>query len=153
MPQIGHPAPDFTLPRDGGTTLTLSDLRPKAVVLYFYPKDDTKGCTTEAQEFTALREAFAEANTVVLGISKDSVRKHDNFIAKYDLGVILLSDAEAEICEAYGTWVEKSMYGKTYMGIARTTFLIDGTGVVRAEWHKVKAAGHAQVVLEAAQAL
>ena len=146
-------APDFTLPRDGGDDLTLSALRPKAVVLYFYPRDDTSGCTKEALDFTASLSDFEDAGAVVVGVSKDTVAKHDKFIAKHDLGVILVSDAEGTTCEDYGVWVEKKMYGKTYMGIERATFLIDGTGTVRNEWRKVKVAGHVEAVLDAAKAL
>ena len=146
-------APDFTLPRDGGDDLTLSALRPKAVVLYFYPRDDTSGCTKEALDFTASLSDFEDAGAVVVGVSKDTVAKHDKFIAKHDLGVILVSDAEGTTCEDYGVWVEKKMYGKTYMGIERATFLIDGTGTVRNEWRKVKVPGHVDAVLDAVKAL
>ena len=148
-----QPAPDFTLPRDGGTDLTLSSLRPKAVVLYFYPRDDTSGCTKEAIGFTEELASFEAAGAVVVGVSKDTVAKHDKFIAKHDLGVILASDAEGTVCEDYGVWVEKSMYGKKYMGIERATFLIDGSGVVRQEWRKVKVPGHVEAVLDAVKAL
>ena len=150
---IGDPAPTFDLPRDGGGSVSLADLNGKAVVLYFYPKDDTPGCTKEAIAFTEQAEDFAAANTVILGISKDTVAKHEKFIAKHDLGVILVSDAEAETCEAYETWVEKSMYGKTYMGIERATFLIDQDGKIAQIWRKVKVPGHSDAVLEAAKAL
>lgn len=153
MSQSGQTAPNFTLPRDGGTDITLSDMRPKSVVLYFYPRDDTPGCTTEALDFTARLDDFAAANTVIIGVSKDSPRKHDNFIAKHDLGVILASDQDGQTCEDYGVWVEKKMYGKTYMGIERATFLIDGAGVVQREWRKVKVPGHVAEVCEAARAL
>ena len=148
-----QPAPDFTLPRDGGTDLTLSSLKPNAVVLYFYSRDDTSGCTKEALGFTEELAHFEAAGAVVVGVSKDTVAKHDKFIAKHDLGVILASDAEGTVCEDYGVWVEKSMYGKKYMGIERATFLIDGTGVVRQEWRKVKVPGHVEAVLEAVKAL
>ncbi|WP_438956069.1 thioredoxin-dependent thiol peroxidase [Cognatiyoonia sp.] len=150
---IGDPAPTFDLPRDGGGSVSLADLKGKAVVLYFYPKDDTPGCTTEAIAFTEQAEDFAAANTVILGVSKDTVAKHEKFIAKHDLGVILVSDANAETCEGYGTWVEKSMYGKTYMGIERATFLIDQDGNIAQIWRKVKVPGHSDAVLEAAKAL
>ncbi|MCV6593381.1 MAG: peroxiredoxin [Silicimonas sp.] len=153
MSLIGTPAPDFTLPRDGGSDVTLSALRPDAVVLYFYPRDDTPGCTTEALDFTASLDAFTAAGVQVIGVSKDSVAKHDKFIAKHDLGVMLVSDEHGTTCEDYGVWVEKNMYGKTYMGIERATFLIDGAGVVREEWRKVKVKGHVEAVLEAARAL
>jgi peroxiredoxin Q/BCP len=152
MPDTGEIAPDFTLPRDGGTMVTLSDLRPGKVVLYFYPKDDTSGCTKEAQAFTALIGEFEAAGVTVLGISRDSVAKHEKFVAKYALGVPLLSDETGAVTEAYGVWVEKSMYGKKYMGIERATFLIDGSGKIAAVWRKVKVPGHAETVLEAARA-
>jgi thioredoxin-dependent peroxiredoxin len=149
----GTEAPDFSAPRDGGSMLTLSALRPQKVVLYFYPKDDTSGCTREALDFTAQSAAFAEAGAVVIGVSKDEVQKHDKFIAKHALGVILVSDAEGDICERYGTWAEKSMYGKKYFGIERTTFLIDGTGRIARVWNKVKVPGHVDEVLAAVRAL
>ncbi len=149
----GQAAPDFTLPRDGGDTVTLSALKPKAVVVYFYPRDDTSGCTKEAIGFTEAKDAFAAANTVIIGISKDSVKKHDKFRDKHELDVILASDEESDVCERYGVWVEKSMYGKKYFGIERATFLVDGSGQVVKEWRKVKVPGHVDAVLEAAQAL
>ena len=153
MSLIGSPAPDFTLPRDGGDDITLSGLRPKAVVLYFYPRDDTPGCTTEGLDFTAAMSDFEAAGAVVIGVSKDTVAKHEKFIAKHGLGVILASDADGSVCEEYGVWVEKKMYGRVSMGIERATFLIDGTGVVREEWRKVKVPGHVDAVLEAVRAL
>lgn len=153
MPEPGQTAPDFTLPRDGGGTLTLSEQRPRAVVLYFYPKDDTPGCTNEAIDFTERAEAFEAIGAQVIGISKDSVAKHDKFLNKHALNVDLVSDADSDVCEQYGTWVEKNMYGKKYMGIERATFLIDGSGQIARIWRKVKVPGHAQEVLEAAQAL
>jgi thioredoxin-dependent peroxiredoxin len=149
----GTEAPDFTAPRDGGDTLTLSALRPKKVVLYFYPRDDTSGCTKEAIGFTEHAAAFEAAGAVVVGVSKDSVARHDKFVAKHKLGVALVSDKDGDICERYGTWVEKSMYGKKYMGIDRTTVLIDGDGKVARVWRKVKVPGHVEEVLEAARAL
>ena len=149
----GHPAPDFTLPRDGGGDITLSALRGQKVVLYFYPKDDTPGCTTEALDFTARAADFAAAGAVVIGISKDPVKKHDKFVKKHGLGIALVSDETGTACEDFGTWVEKSMYGKTYMGIERTTVLIDGAGQVAQVWAKVKVKGHVEDVLAAAQAL
>ncbi|MBF9029812.1 redoxin domain-containing protein [Rhodobacterales bacterium HKCCE3408] len=152
MLEPGADAPDFTLPRDGGGDLTLSSLRPKKVVLYFYPKDDTSGCTKEAIAFTGLAKEFDAAGAVVVGISKDSVAKHDKFIAKHDLGVILVSDEESDVCERYGTWAEKSMYGKKYMGIERSTFLIGEDGKILQAWRKVKVPGHAEEVLKAVQA-
>ncbi len=149
----GTEAPDFTAPRDGGGTLTLSELRPKKVVLYFYPKDDTSGCTKEAVGFTERATAFDAAGAVVVGVSKDSVKSHDKFIAKHGLGIALVSDEDGDICERYGTWVEKNMYGKKYMGIERTTVLIDGQGKIARVWNKVKVPGHVEEVLEAAKAL
>ena len=153
MTDVGHSAPDFTLPRDGGGDVTLSALRPKAVVLYFYPKDDTSGCTAEAQAFTTHAADFEAAGAVVVGVSKDSVKSHDKFVAKYGLGVILASDEGSDVCERYGVWAEKSMYGKKYMGIERSTFLIDGAGQIRNVWRKVKVPGHAEEVLAAVRAL
>lgn len=153
MPETGQTAPDFTLSRDGGDTLTLSDLRPKAVVLYFYPKDDTPGCTREAIEFTEQLSAFDAAGAMIVGISKDSVAKHDKFRDKHDLGVALVSDEDGTVCEAYGTWVEKKNYGRTYMGIERSTFLIDGEGRIARVWRKVKVPGHVDEVLDAVKAL
>jgi peroxiredoxin Q/BCP len=149
----GQPAPAFTLPRDGGGTVSLDTLKGQAVVMYFYPKDDTPGCTLEAQNFTAEVEAFADGGAVILGLSKDSVKKHDKFRDKYGLKIALLSDEESDVCERYGVWVEKSMYGKTYMGIERATFLIDGTGKIARIWRNVKVPGHAAEVLEAVKAL
>ncbi len=153
MIEPGQAAPDFTLPRDGGGEVTLSALRPKAVVLYFYPKDDTSGCTREAQEFTAALAEFEAAGAVVLGVSKDPAAKHDKFRDKYDLGVTLLSDEGSDVCETWGVWAEKSMYGRNFMGIERSTFLIDGAGVVREAWRKVKVPGHVDAVLAAVKAL
>lgn len=149
----GTLAPDFTLPRDGGGTVSLSALRPKKVVLYFYPKDDTPGCTLEAIDFTRMAADFAAANTIVIGLSKDSVKAHDKFCKKHGLGVILASDENGTTCEDYGTWLEKSMYGRTYMGVERVTVLIDGTGHVARVWGKVKVDGHAAEVLAETQAL
>ncbi|WP_101068128.1 peroxiredoxin [Roseovarius salinarum] len=153
MPQTGETAPDFTLPRDGGGDVTLSALRPAPVVLYFYPRDDTSGCTKEALAFTELADDFAAAGVQVYGISKDSVAKHDKFRDKHGLGVPLLSDADGDVCERYGVWVEKKMYGKTFHGIERSTFLIDGAGRIARTWRKVKVPGHADEVLNAARAL
>ncbi len=153
MIAAGATAPDFTLPRDGGATVTLSAFRPGKVVLYFYPKDDTPGCTLEAQDFTARAADFAAAGTTVIGVSKDSVKAHDKFCKKHGLSVILASDETGHTCEDYGVWVEKSMYGKTYMGIERTTVLIDSAGRVARVWPKVSVKGHADEVLEAARAL
>lgn len=149
----GQTAPDFTLPRNGGGTVTLSELCPGKVVLYFYPKDDTPGCTLEAQDFNARKAEFEAAGTTVIGLSKDSVKSHDKFCNKHGLGIILASDEGGTTSEDYGVWLEKSMYGKTYMGIERTTVLIDGTGKVARVWNKVSVKGHADEVLAAAQAL
>jgi peroxiredoxin Q/BCP len=149
----GQPAPDFTLPRDGGAEITLSDLRGAKVVLYFYPKDDTPGCTTEALDFTARLADFRAADTEVIGISKDSVKAHDKFCKKHGLGIILASDEAGQVCETYGVWAEKSMYGKTFMGIERTTLLIDGAGRIAQVWPRVSVKGHADEVLAAARAL
>lgn len=149
----GQMAPDFTLPQDGGPDVTLSDLRGQPVVLYFYPRDDTSGCTKEALSFTALMEAFRAEGAAVFGVSKDTADKHGKFRAKHDLKVPLLSDAEGTVCEDYGTWAEKRMYGKTFMGIQRATVLIDGEGRVARVWPKVKVPGHAEEVLEAVRTL
>ncbi len=153
MIEEGQQAPDFTLPRDGGGDVTLSALKPKSVVLYFYPKDDTSGCTKEAMAFTENAASFEAAGALVLGVSKDTIAKHDKFRDKYDLSVTLLSDAEGDVCERYGVWVEKNMYGKKYMGIERATFLIDGDGKIARIWRKVKVPGHAEAVLEAVNGL
>ena len=153
MISAGQTAPDFTLPRDGGGSVTLSAFRPGKVVLYFYPKDDTPGCTIEAIDFTRLAPEFDAAGTTVIGLSKDSVKAHDKFCRKHGLGIILASDEGGTTCEDYGVWVEKSMYGKTYMGIERTTFLIGADGKIVRIWPKVKVEGHAQEVLDAARAV
>ena len=145
----GSKAPAFDMPADGGARATLSG----PTVLYFYPKADTPGCTNEAKDFTEHADAFAAAGVTVIGVSKDPVKKLDRFKAKYDLKVTLASDEETGVTEAYGVWVEKSMYGKTYMGIERATFLIDGAGVVRRVWRKVSVKGHADEVLAAVRAL
>ena len=146
--KTGQNAPDFTLPLDGGKTLTLSALKGKKIVLYFYPKDDTPGCTKESCAFRDHLEEFGARNALVLGLSKDSVKKHDKFKQKYDLNFPLVSDEEGKACEAYGVWVEKSMYGRKYMGIERTTFLIDESGKISHIWHKVKVEGHVEDVLK-----
>ena len=151
--ETGQPAPAFTLPRDGGGSVSLDTLKGQAVVLYFYPKDDTPGCTLEAQSFTAEVESFAASGAVILGISKDSVKKHDKFRDKYGLKIALLSDEESDVCERYGVWVEKSMYGKKYMGIERATFLIAKDGTLARIWRNVKVDGHADEVLAAVKAL
>lgn len=146
---IGDPAPDFDLPTDGGGQVKLSDLKGKAVVLYFYPKDDTSGCTSEAQGFTASADDFRKAAATVIGVSKDSVKSHDKFKAKYDLDLILAADESGEVVERYGAWVEKSMYGRKYMGIERSTFLVDAKGIIRAAWRKVSVPGHVDEVKKA----
>lgn len=149
MPETSDIAPDFTLPRDGSGEIRLSDLRPAPVVLFFYPRDDTPGCTTEARDFSALLPRFRAAGAQVLGISKDPVAKHDRFRDKHALTVPLLSDADSDVCETYGVWKEKSMYGKTFHGIERSTFLIGGDGRIAQVWRKVKVPGHAEAVLAA----
>ncbi|QYE34970.1 peroxiredoxin [Polymorphobacter sp. PAMC 29334] len=150
---IGDTAPAFDLPTDTGTNASLAKLAGKKVVLYFYPKDDTPGCTTEAIAFTGLKADFAAADTVVIGVSKDSVAAHAKFRKKHDLDVELAADPDGSVVEAYGAWVEKSMYGKKYMGIDRATFLIGRDGKIAAVWRKVKVPGHAAAVLKAAQDL
>jgi len=147
----GDKAPDFTLPGAGGETISLSDHRGKPVVIYFYPKDDTSGCTKEAIAFTGLADGFDEAGVVVIGISPDSAASHDKFIAKHDLKLKLAADEEKAVAEAYGVWVEKSMYGKKYMGVERSTFLIGPDGTIEKVWRKVKVPGHAEAVLDAAR--
>ena len=151
--KIGDKAPSFTLPADGGSKVSLADLKGKSVVLYFYPKDDTSGCTAEAIAFSKDSKAFKAAGAVVVGVSKDSAASHDKFKVKYDLSVTLAADEETKTAEAYGVWVEKSMYGRRYMGMERATFLIDGKGIIRHVWRKVKVPGHSADVLAAAKAL
>jgi peroxiredoxin Q/BCP len=151
--QPGDKAPDFTLPTDGDGTLTLSQLAGKKVVLYFYPKDDTSGCTAEACAFRDLSPEFSAAGAVIIGVSKDDVAAHDRFKKKHGLPFALASDAGRDVCERYGVWAEKSMYGRKYMGIERSTFLIDENGIIRGVWRKVKVGGHAAEVLKAVRAL
>jgi len=146
---IGDLAPDFDLPADGGGRVSLSALKGQQVVLYFYPKDDTSGCTTEAKGFTEAAAEFKAAGAVVVGVSKDSVASHDKFKAKYDLDLTLGADVEGAVTEAYGVWVEKSMYGRQYMGIERATYLIGADGRIKAVWRKVKVPGHVAAVLAA----
>ena len=146
---VGDKAPDFDLPTDGGGSVKLSDLAGKTVVLYFYPKDDTSGCTSEAQGFTAAAADFKKAGAVVIGVSKDSIKSHDKFKAKYNLDLILAADESGAMVERYGVWVEKSMYGRKYMGIDRSTFLIGPDGVIKQVWRKVKVPGHVDAVLKA----
>ncbi len=152
MPDANHPAPDFTLPRDGGGMVSLSDFRGKSVVLFFYPRDDTPGCTKESIGFSEHLQRFADAGAEVIGISKDSVASHDKFVSKHGLTTMLLSDENGTVCEDYGVWKEKKMYGKTFMGIERTTFLIGPDGRIRTVWHKVKVPGHVDEVLGAVTA-
>ena len=149
MPEIGDKAPEFSSKTDGGGEISLSDFGGKPVVVYFYPKDSTPGCTQEACDFRDTMPALAKKGVAVIGLSKDSIRRHDNFKAKYDLNFPLVSDESGEICEAFGVWVEKKNYGRTYMGIERTTFLIDGAGVIRDIWRKVRVKGHVDKVVEA----
>ena len=149
MSDLPKAAPTVALPRDGGTVLDISNLRPDWVVLFFYPRDDTSGCTKQALAFTALQSDFAALNTQVIGISKDSVTSHDKFVTKYQLTIPLLSDESGTVSEAFGVWKEKSMYGKTYMGIERSTFLINADGQIVSEWRKVKVPGHVEAVLQA----
>lgn len=149
----GSTIPQIALPADNGETMSLSDFKGKQIVLYFYPKDDTPGCTKEAIAFTEHLEAFAAENTIIIGVSPDGVAKHQKFKNKHALGVTLLADEDKELAQAYGVWVEKSMYGKKYMGVERSTFLIDKSGNVARVWRKVKVAGHAEAVLEEAKAL
>ena len=153
MLNVGDPVPDLTLTGMDGQPLSLSAFRGNKLVVYFYPKDDTSGCTREAQDFTALAGEFEKAGTWVLGVSKDDPKKHRKFTEKYELKVALASDMDGSVCEAFGTWGEKSLYGRKYMGIERATFLIDRDGTVARAWRKVKGPGHAQEVLAAAQDL
>ncbi|MEP6067236.1 MAG: peroxiredoxin [Paracoccaceae bacterium] len=154
MPDIGDTAPDFTMPQGGdGREITLSALQGAPVILYFYPRDDTPGCTKEAIVFTELLPEFDSLGVRVFGVSKDTIAKHDKFSAKYELGVPLLSDVDTDVCEQYGVWVEKNMYGRKSMGIERATFLIDGDCRLTHIWRKVKVPGHAQEVLDTVKAL
>lgn len=148
-PAVGQPAPDFALPATGGRTIRLSELRGRNVVVYFYPKDDTPGCIAEGQGFRDHAEAFARANTVILGISRDGIERHEGFRRKYGLGFDLLSDTDEQACAAYAVIREKSMFGKRVRGIERSTFLIDTHGILRREWRRVKVPGHVSEVLEA----
>jgi thioredoxin-dependent peroxiredoxin len=151
--KIGDKAPDFTLPTDGDGKVTLSKLKGQKVVLYFYPKDDTSGCTAEACGFRDALPHFGKVDATIVGISKDSVKSHDKFKKKYELPFTLAADEEVKVAELYGVWVEKSMYGRKYMGMERATFLIDEKGVIRGLWHKVKVPGHVDDVLKAVKAL
>ena len=149
----GDRVPDVALESVDGKAISPADFKGQKLVLYFYPKDDTPGCTREAQDFSALADEFEKAGTWVLGISKDDPAKHRKFIEKHDLRVSLVSDIKGAACDAFGTWGEKSLYGRTYMGIERATFLVDRDGVVKKAWRKVKVPGHADTVLAAAREL
>ncbi len=151
--KIGDKSPEFSLPAHDGNTVSLASLKGKNVVIYFYPKDDTPGCTMESKDFRDHMDAFTSANTVIFGISKDSIKSHVKFKEKYCLPFPLLSDEDGDMCETFDVWKEKSMYGKTYMGIERSTFLIDAGGKIRGIWRKVKVEGHVQEVLAAAKAI
>ena len=155
MPElnVGDAAPDFDLPTDGGGRITSSELKGRPFVLYFYPKDDTSGCTSEAKAFSEMKAQFEAAGAALLGVSKDSPISHDKFKAKHDLTLTLASDEEGAVLERYGVWVEKSMYGRKYMGIDRATFLVGPDGMVKQVWRKVKVPGHVDAVLKAARAL
>lgn len=149
----GSPAPDFTLPGDNGSEISLSSYRGNPLVLYFYPKDDTSGCTKQAQAFNELSGEFGKAGVAVVGVSPDPVKSHDKFKTKYDLDIPLASDESKEVLTAYDVWKEKSMYGRKYMGVERTTYLIDRDGRIARVWRKVKVPGHAEAVLAEARAL
>ena len=151
--EIGSTAPEFDLPGDGGNRISSAALAGKAYVIYFYPKDMTPGCTTEACDFRDLYSDFADLGMPVIGVSKDSIARHDKFKAKHELNFALASDEEGDLCERYGVWVEKKMYGKTFMGIQRATFLVGSDGKIAQAWHKVKVKEHVQAVLEAARSL
>jgi thioredoxin-dependent peroxiredoxin len=150
---IGDAAPGFTLPTDNQDDITLARLRGGNVVVYFYPKDMTPGCTIQANEFSASAADFAAANTKIIGISKDSVKRHARFRKKHNLNIILAADEQGVALDAYGVWGHKKLYGRTFLGIERTTFLVDREGLIRAVWRKVKVKDHVAAVLEAAQAL
>ncbi|MBN8649615.1 MAG: thioredoxin-dependent thiol peroxidase [Caulobacterales bacterium] len=150
---IGDIAPNFKLPKDNGGEISLDELQGKNVVVYFYPKDDTSGCTNQAQQFSAAIDDFSNANAKIIGISKDSIKSHDKFKLKYDLKIDLLSDETLEVANAFGVWVEKSMYGRKYMGMDRATFIIDKNGKIAKIWRKVKIPGHIDEVLKAVKTL
>jgi peroxiredoxin Q/BCP len=153
MATTPYPAPDVILPNETGDIIDIKDFRPNMVVLFFYPRDNTSGCTREAKEFTENIELFNNLNIKVFGISKDSITSHEKFVKKQNLTVPLLSDEAGSVCEDFGVWKEKSMYGKIYMGIERSTFIIDGSGSVTHEWRKVKVANHVAEVLETVKKL
>lgn len=152
LPQVGDKAPDLTLPSDGGGTVSLNDYRGQKVIVYFYPKDDTPGCTTESCSLSENISSLNKLGCAVIGVSKDSVKKHDKFKEKYNLKFPLASDAEGDVCERYGVWAEKKFMGRKYMGILRTTFLIDENGVIEKVWENVKVAGHTDEILTALKA-
>ena len=149
--KIGDPAPSFACPANGGQTVSLSDFAKRKLVIYFYPKDNTPGCTTEAIDFTAAVKDFDKANTSIVGVSADSVKKHENFIEKHNLGITLLADEGKDMLNAYGVWVQKKMYGREFMGIERATYLIGSDGKIEQIWRKVKVKGHVEAVLAAAR--
>ena len=151
--KIGDPAPSFTCPANGGQTVSLSDFAKRKLAIYFYPKDNTPGCTTEAINFTAAVKDFDKANTSIVGVSADSVKKHENFIEKHNLGITLLADEGQDMLNAYGVWVQKKMYGREFMGIERATYLIGADGKIEQIWRKVKVKGHVEAVLAAARGL
>jgi len=151
--EVGDKAPDFTMPTDGGGSVSLADFKGKTLVLYFYPKDSTPGCTTQAIGFSQAKADFEATGAAILGVSKDSVKRHDNFIAKQELTITLGSDEEGKVVEDYGVWIEKKNYGRVYMGIDRSTFIIDGKGIIREIWHKVRVKEHVAKVLEAVSSL
>ena len=153
MATTPYPAPDVILPNETGNIIDIKDFRPNMVVLFFYPRDNTSGCTREAKDFTENIELFNNLNVNVFGISKDSITSHEKFIKKQNLTIPLLSDEAGSVCEDFGVWKEKSMYGKIYMGIERSTFIIDGSGSVTHEWRKVKVANHVAEVLETVKKL
>ena len=153
MTEVGQKAPDFNLQDENGELVSLSTFNDKNIILYFYPKDSTPGCTKESSAFSGLKDEFESLDTVVLGASKDSLKKHQNFIKKYDLTVKLLVDDEGTLCEDYGVWVMKKLYGREFMGIERATFLIGKDGAIKNIWRKVKVNGHAEEVLEVVKAL
>ncbi len=151
--KLGQQAPSFSLPRDGGETVSLADYAGEKLVIFFYPKDNTPGCTKEAIAFSEAKQMFLDANTQILGMSADTVKRHDNFVSKHSLSVALAADPELETLKNYGVWVKKTMYGREYMGIVRTTILINTDGTIAQIWHKVKVKDHVDAVLEAAKAL
>jgi peroxiredoxin Q/BCP len=151
--ETGQPAPDFSAPATGDQTLSLSDFHGKTLVLYFYPKDSTPGCTQEGQDFRDLHAEFQAAGAQILGVSRESIRSHENFKAKFEFPFELLSDPDETLCKAYDVMKEKNMYGRKYMGVERSTFVIDPQGMLRHEWRKVKVKGHAQAVLDAVKSI